>query len=32
MGTHQENQQFRPFNMTRNHLKQTGQAEPLITD
>ncbi|RBP68852.1 hypothetical protein DET64_11631 [Marinobacter nauticus] len=32
MGTDQENQRFEPGNGHQNHLNQTGQREPLITD
>lgn len=32
MGTDQENQVFEPGNSHQNHLNQTGQREPFITD
>lgn len=32
MGTGQENQMFEPGSDQRNHLNQTGQREPFITD
>lgn len=32
MGTEQENQMFETSNGQQNHLNQTGQREPFITD
>ena len=32
MGTDQENHVFEPGKGYQNHLNQTGQREPLITD